>query len=388
MPGVAAITANHSELQRWRRDIHAHPELGFQEHRTADFVAAKLREFGLDVHTGIGGTGVVGVLQNGNETRAVGLRADMDALPIREENTFAYRSTHDDAMHACGHDGHTTMLLGAAQYLAKTRNFRGRVHFIFQPAEEGLGGAKAMVDDGLFTHFPCDSVFAMHNAPGMPLGRFGVRAGVVAAAGAFFDIDIRGRGGHGAHPHLTVDPIVVAAQLVSALQTVVARNVSPTETAVLSVTMVRGGDAYNVIPTSARLSGTVRAFTKAVLARVEERITDLVHAVAGAFGADADVQLRTTFHPVVNDADATAAADAVCTELVGTEQVRRDYTPSTGSEDFSFMLDAVPGCYLLIGNGDGEASRPVHHPGYDFNDDALTLGASFFARVVERQLAG
>lgn len=388
VPGVAAIAANHSELQRWRRDIHAHPELGFQEHRTADFVAAKLREFGLDVHTGIGGTGVVGVLQNGNETRTVGLRADMDALPIREENTFAHRSTHDGTMHACGHDGHTTMLLGAAQYLAKTRNFRGRVHFIFQPAEEGLGGAKAMVDDGLFTHFPCDSIFAMHNAPGMPLGRFGVRAGVVAAAGAFFDIDIRGRGGHGAHPHLTVDPIVVAAQLISALQSVVARNVSPTETAVLSVTMVRGGDAYNVIPASARLSGTVRAFTKAVLARVEERITDLAHAVAGAFGADADVQLRTTFHPVVNAADATAVADAVCTELVGTEQVRRDYTPSTGSEDFSFMLEEVPGCYLLIGNGDGETSRPVHHPGYDFNDDALTLGASFFARVVERQLAG
>ena len=387
VPGVPDIEASRSELQRWRRDIHAHPELGFQEQRTADFVAEKLREFGLAVHTGIGGTGVVGVLQNGNETATVGLRADMDALPIHEENTFAHRSTHAGTMHACGHDGHTTMLLGAAQYLARTRNFRGRVHFIFQPAEEGLGGAQAMVDDGLFENFPCDNLFAMHNAPGMPVGTFGVKTGVITAAGAFFDIDIRGRGGHGAHPHLTVDPIVVAAQLVSALQTVVARNVKPADTAVLSVTQFHGGDAYNVIPQSARISGTARAFAKSVIAHVQERVTDMAHAVAGAFGADADVDFRTTFHPVVNDEQATQAAALACADLVDEKQVRRQFQPSTGSEDFSFMLDKVPGCYLLIGNGDGKEARPVHHPGYDFNDDALTLGAGFFARVVERQLA-
>lgn len=387
MPGVDALEANRDELERWRRDIHAHPELGFQEQRTAEFVAAKLREFGLVVHTGIGGTGVVGVLQNGNETAAIGLRADMDALPIREQNQFAHASTHEGVMHACGHDGHTTMLLGAAKYLAQTRNFRGRVHFIFQPAEEGLGGAKAMVDDGLFESFPCDSLFAMHNAPGMPVGSFGVKAGVVAAAGAFFDIDIRGRGGHGAHPHLTVDPIVVGAQLVSALQSVVARNVKPADAAVLSVTQFHGGDAYNVIPQDVRLCGTARAFSDAVIERVEERVTDLAHAVAGAFGADAQVRFRTTFRPVVNDERAAEAAAAACAELVGEAQVRRNFPPSTGSEDFSFMLDKVPGCYLLIGNGDGETSRPVHHPGYDFNDNALTFGASFFVRVVERQLA-
>ena len=388
MLGIDAIVERKAALTRWRRDIHANPELGFQERRTAEFVARKLREFGMDVYAGVGGTGVVGVLQNGNETRAVGLRADMDALPIREENTFAHRSTHDGVMHACGHDGHTTMLLGAAEYLARTRNFRGRVHFIFQPAEEGLGGAKAMVEDGLFAKFPCDVLFAMHNAPGMQVGRFGVKAGVITAAGAFFDIRVNGRGGHGAHPDLTVDPVVAGAQLVTALQTVVARNVRPTQTAVLSVTQFHGGDAYNVIPGSVRLAGTARAFSKETMARLEERVTDLAHAVVGALGADAEVDFRTNFLPVVNDEQATRMAAQACVDLVGEDAVRRDFTPSTGSEDFSFMSEEVPGCYLLIGNGDGETSRPVHHPGYDFNDDALTLGASFMARVVERQLGG
>ena len=388
MLGIDAIVARTEELTRWRRDIHANPEIGFQERRTAELVAQRLREFGIDVYTGIGGTGVVGVLQNGNETRTVGLRADMDALPIQEENTFAHRSTHDGVMHACGHDGHTTMLLGAAKYLAQTRNFRGRVHFIFQPAEEGLGGAKAMVEDGLFKQFPCDVLFAMHNAPGMPVGRFGVKSGVVTAAGAFFDIRVNGKGGHGAHPDLTVDPIVAGAQLVTALQTVVARNVRPTHTAVLSVTQFHGGDAYNVIPGSVRLAGTARAFRKETMAILEERVTDVTHAIASAFGGEAEVDFRTNFLPVVNDEPATQAAAQACVDLVGEDAVHRDFTPSTGSEDFSFMAEEVPGCYLLIGNGDGETSRPVHHPGYDFNDDALTLGASFFARVVEQRLCG
>ena len=383
---VDAIEENRDEMTRWRRDLHAHPELGFEERRTADFVAAKLREFGLQVHTGIGGTGVVGVLRNGNETRAIGLRADMDALPILEQNTFDHRSTHDGVMHACGHDGHTTMLLGAAKYLAQTRAFRGQVNFIFQPAEEGIGGAKAMVDDGLFREFPCDSIFAMHNAPGMAVGRFGVKSGVVAAAGAFFDIDIQGVGAHGAHPDHGVDPVVVGSQLVTALQSIVARNLRPSDAAVVSVTQFHAGDAYNVIPATARLSGTVRTFSKGVMDKIEERMTNLAQTTAAAYGATANVDFRFVFAPVVNDEQAADAAADVCNELVGEERVRRDLPPGTGSEDFSFMLEEVPGCYLLIGNGDGKEVRPVHNPGYDFNDDALALGASFFARVVEAQL--
>ncbi len=388
MPLVNVIEERHAELTGWRRDLHAHPELGFEEQRTADFVARKLREFGIQVHTGIGGTGVVGVLRVGNETGAIGLRADMDALPILEENTFDHRSRHDGVMHACGHDGHTTMLLGAAKYLAETHDFRGQVNFIFQPAEEGIGGARAMIDDGLFKDFPCDAIYAMHNAPGMPVGNFGVKAGVVAAAGAFFDIDLKGRGAHGAHPDHGVDPIVVGAQLVTALQSVVARNVRPATPAVLSVTQFHGGDAYNVIPGAVRLSGTVRTFATGVMDAIRERMEELAHGTAAAFGAEAAVDFRVIFHPVVNDAKAAETAAGVCAELVGEAQVRRDLPPGTGSEDFSFMLEEVPGCYLLIGNGDGDQVRPVHNPGYDFNDDALTLGASFFARVVERELGG
>ena len=386
MPLVESIERQQAELTRWRRDLHAHPELGFEEQRTSDFVAAKLAEFGVQVHRGIGGTGVVGVLRNGNETRSIGLRADMDALPIVEANTFDHRSRHDGRMHACGHDGHTTMLLGAAKYLAETRAFRGQVNFIFQPAEEGIGGAQAMIDDGLFRDFPCDSIFAMHNAPGMAVGHFGVKEGIVAAAGAFFDIVVEGRGAHGAHPDHGVDPVVAAAQLVGALQSVVSRNIRPAQAAVLSVTQFHAGDAYNVIPATARLAGTVRTFSKSVMATVEERMTELAHGVAAAFGAEAKVDFRAIFHPVVNDAEAAQVAAGVCTELVGEGNVRRDLPPGTGSEDFSFMLEEVPGCYLLIGNGDGETVRPVHNPGYDFNDDALAHGASFFARVVERQL--
>ena len=387
MPLIEAIERQQAELASWRRHLHAHPELGFEERRTADFVAAKLREFGLDVHVGIGGTGVVGVLRVGNETRAIGLRADMDALPIAERNVFDHRSRHDGVMHACGHDGHTTMLLGAARYLAETRRFRGQVHFIFQPAEEGIGGAKAMIDQGLFRDFPCDAVYAMHNAPGIALGRFAVQPGVVAAGGAFFDIDVQGVGAHGAHPDHGVDPIVAASQLVAALQTVVARNLRPGAPAVLSVTQFHAGDAYNVIPAAARLSGTVRAFSEAVMEQAEGRLRALAEHTAAAFGAEASVDFRVVFAPVVNDAAAAEAAAGVCAELVGEDRLRRQYAPSTGSEDFSFMLQEVPGCYLLIGNGDGDHASPLHNPSYDFNDAVLPVGASFFARLVETQLA-
>ena len=387
MPLIEAIEQQQEELTRWRRDIHAHPELGFEEHRTSEFVAAKLEEFGVQVHRGIGGTGVVGVLRVGNETKSIGLRADMDALPILEENTFEHRSRHDGHMHACGHDGHTVMLLGAAKYLSESRDFRGQVNFIFQPAEEGIGGAKAMVEDGLFRDFPCDILFAMHNAPGMPVGSFGVKKGVVTAAGAFFDIEIKGRGAHGAYPQHGVDPVVVGAQMVNAIQSIVSRNVGPTEAAVVSITQFHSGDAYNVIPASAHLSGTARTFSKSVMERVQERMTELAQTVAVGFGATAEVDFRTIFHPVVNDENAAEIAGEVCDDLVGADRVRRDLSAGTGSEDFSFMLEEVPGCYLLIGNSDDDHQRPVHNPGYDFNDQALSGGASFFAKVVERHLA-
>ena len=387
MPLIEAIEQQQEELTRWRRDIHAHPELGFEEHRTSEFVAAKLEEFGVQVHRGIGGTGVVGVLRVGNETKSIGLRADMDALPILEENTFEHRSRHDGHMHACGHDGHTVMLLGAAKYLSESRDFRGQVNFIFQPAEEGIGGAKAMVEDGLFRDFPCDILFAMHNAPGMPVGSFGVKKGVVTAAGAFFDIEIKGRGAHGAYPQHGVDPVVVGAQMVNAIQSIVSRNVGPTEAAVVSITQFHSGDAYNVIPASAHLSGTARTFSKSVMERVQERMTELAQTVAVGFGATAEVDFRTIFHPVVNDENAAEIAGQVCDDLVGADRVRRDLSAGTGSEDFSFMLEEVPGCYLLIGNSDDDHQRPVHNPGYDFNDQALSGGASFFAKVVERHLA-
>lgn len=386
MPLIDEIVAMQEDMQAWRRDIHAHPELGFKENRTADFVAEKLAEAGIQVHRGIGKTGVVGVLKEGNETHSIGLRADMDALPIVEENTFEHRSKVEGCMHACGHDGHTVMLLAAARYLAATRNFRGQVNFIFQPAEEGIGGARAMIEDGLFSQFPCDQLFAMHNAPGMPVGRFGASAGTATAAGAFFDIHIEGTGAHGAFPHDAVDPVVIAAETVTALQSVVSRNVRPTETAVVSVTQIHAGDAYNVIPGTAHLAGTVRTFSVQVMQRIEERVQQLVEGIASAHGATARIDFRTIFHPVVNDADAALIAGDVCSELVGEANVMRELAPGTGSEDFSFMLEEVPGCYLLLGNSDEDHTRPVHNPGYDFNDRAAVYGASFFARVAETVL--
>ena len=385
---IDAIVDMESELKRWRRDIHAHPELGFEEQRTADFVAAKLEEFGIQTVRGIGKTGVVGVLKVGNETDSIGLRADMDALPILEENSFEHRSVHDGHMHACGHDGHTTMLLGAAKYLSQTRNFRGQVNFIFQPAEEGIGGARAMIEDGLFEQFPCDTLYAMHNAPGMRLGYFGATAGTITAAGAFFDIDILGVGAHGAFPDDSVDPVVIAGELIGAMQSVVSRNVKPAKPAVLSITQVHAGDAYNVIPANARLSGTVRTFEIDVMKLIESRVRELAEGISAAHGAKAKVDFRTVFHPVVNDAAATTVAAAVCDDLVGQKNVLRNLPPGTGSEDFSFMLEQVPGCYLLLGNEDDGHTRPVHNSGYDFNDKASIYGASFFASVVETVLTG
>jgi amidohydrolase len=381
-----AIQEMHAEMREWRRDIHAHPELGFEEKRTSDLVAARLDAFGIEVHRGIGRTGVVGVLKNGKSERSVGLRADMDALPIQEANTFPHRSRHDGRMHACGHDGHTAMLLGAARHLARTRNFDGTVNFIFQPAEEGIGGARAMVEDGLFGRFPCDAIFGMHNRPGMALGRFAVRAGPMMAGGAFFDIDVIGRGAHGARPESGIDSVLVAAHIATALQSIVSRNVRPVETAVVSVTQIHGGDAYNVIPQKARLSGTARAFSNEVMEMIGRNIARIAQGVAAGFGATADTDFRTIFLPLVNDANEAEFAAGVCSELVGAGNVRRDPPLIMASEDFSYMLAEVPGCYINIGNGDGEGACEVHNPSYDFNDAALPYGAAFFVRAVERKL--
>jgi len=387
MGAVPTIEQFALEMTGWRRDIHAHPELGFREQRTSDLVATQLAAFGIEVHRGIGKTGVVGVLRAGSAKRTVGLRADMDALPIQEANTFDHRSRHEGRMHACGHDGHTTMLLGAAKYLAATRNFDGTVNFIFQPAEEGIGGAKAMIDDGLFKRFPCEAVFGMHNRPGMPLGRFAVKAGPMMAGGAFFDIDIEGKGSHGARPESGVDPVLAASHVVAALQSIVARNVRPVDTAVLSVTQVHGGDAYNVIPQRVRLSGTVRAFSNEVMELVGRNMARVAEGVASGFGAKAKTDFRVIFPPTVNNPEQAEVAAAICAGLVGAENVNRNPPLIMASEDFAFMLNEVPGCYINIGNGDGEGACEVHNPSYDFNDKALPLGASFFARLVETRLA-
>src|SRR3954452_4047132 len=373
------------ELDAIRQDLHAHPELGLEEHRTAEIVARKLEEWGIEVHRGVGRTGVVGVLRSGNGPGAIGLRADMDALPIVEENELPYRSQAAGVMHACGHDGHTAILLGTARYLAETRRFSGTVNCIFQPGEEGAGGALAMLEDRLFERFPCDNVYALHNYVDLPVGQFAIRKGAANAAGAFFDITIEGRGAHGAYPHEGVDPVLAASQMITALQSVVSRNVKPLDTAVVSVTRVTAGNAYNVIPKPAHLAGTARAFKRDTMTLIEQRMQRVVEQVAAAFGARATLDFRVLFAPLVNDpAEATAFADAAA-DLVGEAAVDRDPAPSMGSEDFSFMLEKVPGAYIILGQGD--MGGAAHSPTYNYNDAATPLGAAVFARIVERKLA-
>jgi amidohydrolase len=384
---IPRIEEFHDDLVNWRHDIHAHPELGFEERRTSDLVAEKLAGFGCEVHRGIGRTGVVGRLRIGNSSRSVGLRADMDALPIQEANSFTYRSRYDGRMHACGHDGHTTMLLGAARYLAETRNFDGTVHFIFQPAEEGLGGGDAMVKDGLFDRFPCDAIFGMHNAPGLAVGKFAIRTGAMMAGGAYFDIGVTGRGAHGARPQAAIDPVIVASHITTALQTIVSRNVSPVDTAVLSVTQIHAGDAYNVIPQQAFIRGTARAFSAETLGMIEENMHRIATGVASGFGATAELDFRIVFPPLINDASEAAFIADVAAELVGADNVNPNAGLVMASEDFSFMLNSRPGAYIRIGNGDEQGGCQVHNPGYDFNDDLLCLGASLFAQLAERKLA-
>lgn len=383
---IQGIAEYQDDLTNWRHDIHAHPELGFEEQQTSDFVAQKLAEFGCEVYRAVGQTGVVGRVRAGDSQRSIGLRADMDALPIQEATNLPYRSRHDGRMHACGHDGHTTMLLGAARYLAQTRNFDGTVHLIFQPAEEGLGGGKAMVADGLFERFPCDAIFGMHNRPGLAVGKFQIRTGPMMAGGAYFDILVTGRGAHGARPEAGIDPVVIASHMTTALQTVVSRNVRPIDTAVLSVTQIHGGDAYNVIPEKAFIRGTVRAFAPETLAMIENNMRRIATGVAAGFGATAEIDFRIVFPPLVNNADEAEFIAEVAAELVGAENVNRNGNLVMASEDFSYMLNCRPGAYIQIGNGDGPGGCEVHNPGYDFNDAALPLGASLFARLAERKL--
>ena len=389
MNPIEHIRGWQSQLAAWRRDFHAHPELGLEEQRTAALVADRLRSWGIEVHTGVGGaTGVVGTLRNGRDNRAVGLRADMDALPMEEENGFAHRSTVPGKMHACGHDGHTTMLLGAARYLAETRRFDGTVHFIFQPAEEGGGGARAMVADGLFRRFPCDAVYGLHNRPGLAVGRYGIRPGTMMAGCAFFDIHVHGKGGHGARPENTVDPVVCGAQIVSALQSVVARNVSSSDAAVLSVTGFDAGKAHNVIPERIALRGTVRAFKAETMRLVEARMRALAESIAAGFGATAALDFREVTIPVVNGAEQTAVFADAAASLVGEAGVERDRPAVMGSEDFAYMLAECPGAYIVTGNGVGEdgGGTEVHNPRYDFNDAAIPYGAGVLAAVAEREL--
>ena len=384
---IERIVEFQDELTSVRRDIHAHPELGFEEQRTSDLVAQKLGEFGYEVFRGVGRTGVVGRLCVGNSPRSIGLRADMDALPIDEATNLPYRSRHEGRMHACGHDGHTAMLLGAARYLAETRNFEGTVNLIFQPAEEGLGGGEAMVKDGLFDRFPCDAIFGMHNRPGLAIGKFQIRTGPMMAGGAYFDIAVNGRGAHGARPESGIDPVIVASHITTALQTIISRNVRPLDTAVLSVTQIHAGDAYNVIPERAFIRGTARAFDPRTLELIETNMARIASGVAGGFGATAELDFRTLFPPLVNDAaEAEFIADTAA-GIVGDDNVNRNGNLVMASEDFSFMLDRRPGAYIQIGNGDALGGCEVHNPGYDFNDAALPFGATLFARLAERKLA-
>jgi amidohydrolase len=383
---VEKIKLLQREMADWRHDIHSHPETAFEEQRTSALVAKKLESFGLRVHRGLGRTGVVGTLQAGSGKRAVGLRADMDALHIREKNAFEYRSRHEGKMHACGHDGHTTMLLGAAKYLADTRNFDGTVHFIFQPAEENEGGGREMVEQGLFEKFPCESVYGMHNWPGMPVGQFGLRPGPMMASFDIFEIELTGRGSHAALPHTGIDPVVAASALVQALQTITSRNVDPIESAVVTVTQVHAGDTWNVIPDAAVLRGTTRAFKPEVQDLVERRLREICAGIAATYGAQVKVRYERRYPPTVNAEREAEICASVLERMVGPENVVR-VPPVMGSEDFAFMLQAKAGCYVFVGNGPGEGGCTLHNPHYDFNDDVLPLGASYWVKLVEHILA-
>ncbi|MEO7640876.1 MAG: M20 aminoacylase family protein [Ramlibacter sp.] len=394
MKTLDSIVTQAASIAAIRRDIHAHPELCFEEVRTADVVAQKLTEWGIPIHRGMGTTGVVGIIKNGSGTRSVGLRADMDALPMQEFNTFAHASKHSGKMHACGHDGHTAMLLAAAQHFARNRNFDGTVYLIFQPAEEGGGGAREMIKDGLFEKFPMEAVFGMHNWPGNQVGKFAVSAGPVMASSNEFKITIRGKGGHAALPHNGIDPVPVACQMVQAFQTIISRNKKPVDAGVISVTMIHAGEATNVIPDSCELQGTVRTFTLEVLDLIEARMKQIAEHVSAAHEATCEFEFVRNYPPTINSAAEAEFARKVMASIVGEANVEAQ-EPTMGAEDFAYMLQAKPGAYSFIANGDGEHREMghgggpcmLHNPSYDFNDELIPLGATYWVRLAEEWLA-
>ncbi|MCH2265050.1 MAG: M20 family metallopeptidase [SAR324 cluster bacterium] len=384
---IKEIEQFHAEMTEWRRDIHRHPELKYEENRTSDLVAEKLHEFGIEIHRGLAKTGVVGTIRNGDGP-SIGLRADLDALPLEEKNTFKHASSNPGKMHACGHDGHTAMLLGAAKYLASSKNFKGTVNFIFQPAEEGGGGGELMIKEGLFEKFPVDSVYGLHNWPGMPAGTFGVGAGPIMAAADLFDLTINGRGGHAALPDQCIDPIVIAAQVVSALQTITSRNTHPVDSVVISVTQIHAGDAYNVIPDSVRMHGTVRTFLPETRDKIPSSMLRVAEGVCAAYGATCELNYKTGYPATINAVPESEISAKAVVDLLGEDKIIRNPTPSMGAEDFSYMLQARPGCYvwLGIGPGKGEFGCMLHSSHYDFNDDVLPTGASYWATLVKNEL--
>lgn len=381
VPGIVALS---HDLKRIRQDIHANPEIGFQETRTSDLVAGLLSLWGIEVHRNIGETGVVGVIRGQSPGRRIGLRADMDALPMQEATGLPYSSRNPNAFHGCGHDGHTTMLLGAAHYLAETRRFSGEVVLIFQPAEEGLGGARRMLTDGLFERFPCDEIYGLHTWPNAPAGRISLKPGAAMAAADNFDIIITGRGSHGAQPQHAVDPVMVAVSIAQALQTIVSRNVDPLKTAVVSITQIHSGSAHNVIANTARLSGTIRTFDDSVRALIAERMQSLANAIAAGFGAHAELIVDSRFSVLINSPLQSDAAIAIARDVVGDSMAVLDPDPLTGSEDFADMLKHVPGAYMLLGQGPGPN---LHNPHFDFNDEVAPIGASLLARIAEARTA-
>jgi len=387
MTVIKEIKLLHDEMTEWRRDIHQHPELKFEENRTSDLVAAKLEEFGIEIHRGLAKTGVVGTIRNGDGP-SIGLRADMDALPLEEKNTFKHASSNPGKMHACGHDGHTAMLLGAAKHLAASKNFKGTVNLIFQPAEEGGGGGELMIKEGLFKMFPVDSVYGLHNWPGMPAGTFGVGSGPIMAAADMFDLTINGRGGHAAFPDQCIDPIVVASQVVSALQTITSRNTHPVDSVVISVTQIHAGDAYNVIPDSVLMHGTVRTFQTETRDKIPSSMLRVAEGVCAAYGTTCELNYMSGYPATINSVPETEISAKAVVDLLGEDKIILNPTPSMGAEDFSYMLEARPGCYvwLGIGPGKGEAGCMLHSSRYDFNDDVLPTGASYWVKLVENEL--
>ena len=388
MPVINRIADFHADMTGWRHDLHAHPETAFEEHRTAEVVARLLESFGIAVERGVAKTGIIGTLKGAEPGgRAIALRADMDALHVHEKTGVPHASQNAGRMHACGHDGHTAMLLGAARYLAETRNFAGTVHFIFQPAEENEGGARVMVEEGVLTRHPVEAIYGMHNWPGLPTGQFAIRPGPMMAAFDIFEITVAGRGAHAAMPHLGVDPVVAAAQIVGGLQTITSRNLNPLQGAVVSVTQVHGGDTWNVIPDEVVLRGTTRSFDPAVRDALEPAIRRIADGVCAALGASMAMRYERRYPPTVNSAAEVELAAATAAALVGADNVRHDLLPSMGAEDFAWFLEQKPGAYIWIGNGAAPEQAMLHNPHYDFNDDILALGASYWARLAETALA-